>query len=141
MTPRTDREYAAERSGTPTGELVSQLSEQLSRLVRAEMRLAVTEIRRKGRRAGLGAGMFGVAGVCAFFGGAVLIACAVLALSLVWPAWLAALVVGAAMLVIGGGLAMAGRGSLRKATPPVPEWAMESVKEDIDTIKRGVHHE
>lgn len=141
MTARTDREHARERSDAPVRELVTELSEQLSRLVRAELRLAMTEFRRKGKRAGLGAGMFGAAGACAFLGVAVLLACAVLALSLVWPAWLAALVIGAATLVLGGMLAGAGRMALRRATPLAPEWVVTSVKEDIETIKRGVSHE
>jgi hypothetical protein len=47
----------------PVGELVTQLAEQVSRLMREELRRAQVEMAQKGRRAGLGVGMFGGGGV------------------------------------------------------------------------------
>jgi uncharacterized membrane protein YqjE len=138
-TDRTD--HAANRS---TAELVKQASEQISRLIRDELRLAQLELAEKGKRAGIGAGLFGAAGVIALYGVTGLLAAVVIALAYVMPAWLAALVVGLALLITAGVLALAGRGQVRKATPPVPKRAMESVKADIDTVTGAVrergHH-
>jgi hypothetical protein len=129
-------EAGAQRS---TGELLADLSEQLGRLIHAEVQLATTELRRKGRRAGLGAALFAVAAVAAIIGVSVLVACAILALAIILPAWLAALLVGAAVLLGAGLFALIGRFALRRATPPTPGWAITSVREDIKTIAKGVH--
>jgi uncharacterized membrane protein YqjE len=120
------------------GALVHDLSEQTSALVRSEVELAKTELAVKGKAAGLGAGLFGAAGLLAFFGAAVLITTAVLALSLVLPAWLAALLVAVVLLAAAGIAALLGKGKVDEATPPAPERAVEGVKQDVDTIK-GAH--
>lgn len=122
-----------------TSELVSELSEQLRRLVRAEARLATVELRRKGKRAGLGAAAFGFAGVAGLLGGGALVACAIVALALVLPLWLAALLVGVAVLAGAGMAALFGRAALRRALPPVPTWAATSAREDVQTIAKGLH--
>jgi hypothetical protein len=126
-----------------TGELVGQLSEQISRLVRDEARLAWREVHRKGTRAGVGAGLFGVAGVLALYGGGAVVAGLVLALALVLPAWAAGLVLGGAILLVAGITALVGRGQLRRAAPPVPDRAVASVREDLEVIRqhaRGDRH-
>jgi putative superfamily III holin-X len=119
----------------PTGELVRQLSEQVSALVRDELKLARLEMTRKGKQAGLGAGALGGAGLLGWYGLGCLIACAILAISGVLAAWLAALIVGVALLAAAGAAALLGKGRLRKAAPPVPEEAAGSVKTDIEVIK------
>jgi hypothetical protein len=121
-----------------TAELVKLAAEQLSTLVRTEMKLAQVELTQKGKRAGLGFGMYGGAGVVAHYGGAVLIAAAILGIATALPAWLAALIIGAALLVAAGLLALLGRGQMRKATPAVPQDTVASVKADIDTITHSV---
>jgi Putative Actinobacterial Holin-X, holin superfamily III len=120
-----------------TGQLVGQLTEQISRLVRDEARLAQAEVTQKAKRLGLGAGLFGGAGLFAFFGLAVLIAAAVLALALVLPGWLAALVVGVVLLAVAGVLALVGKKDVDKGTPPVPTQAIASTKADIQTVKES----
>lgn len=121
--------------GQSTGELVKQLSEQVSTLVKDELTLARLEMTRKGKQAGLGAGMLGASGLIALYGVGCLIACAIIAISLTLAAWLAALIVGAALLAAAGVAALAGRSRLRKATPPVPTDTAESVKTDVEVIK------
>jgi len=121
-------------------QLVQDASEQMRRLVRDELRLATSELKEKGRHAGIGAGMAGAAGLIALFGGATLIAAAVLALALVVPAWLSALLIGAALLVIGGIAGMAGRKQLSSAAPPVPEEAAAGVKKDVRAVRGGHGH-
>jgi uncharacterized membrane protein YqjE len=118
-----------------TGELVRQLSEQVTVLIRDELKLAQLEMTHKGKQAGLGIGLFGGSGLVALYGVGCLIACAVIAISGVVAAWLAALIVGAALLVVAGAAALVGKGRLQKAVPPLPEEAATSVKADVEEIK------
>jgi VIT1/CCC1 family predicted Fe2+/Mn2+ transporter len=122
-----------------TAELVKQMSEQVSRLIRDELKLGQLEMKRKGKAAGLGAGMLGGSGVVALYGVGCLLACAIIALSGAVAAWLAALIVGAVLMLVAGVLALVGKGRLSKATPPAPEQAIGSVKADIEEIKERVH--
>ena len=123
----------------PAGELVKDLSEQISRLVRDELRFAQLEMTRKGKQAGLGVGMFAGGGVFAWFGLGCLIACVVIAIAGVVAAWLAALIVGVALLLLAAIAAMIGRSRLKKATPPVPGEAIGSVKADVEELKERAH--
>lgn len=135
MLEEANKKPASERS---VGELVSELTDEVKRLVRDEIRLAVSELQHKGKRMGTGAGLFGVAGLFALFGAATLIAAAVLALALVVPGWLSALIVGGALLLVAGLAALVGRKEIAQAVPPVPEEAITGVREDVDVVKQGV---
>ena len=119
-----------------TAELLRELSEQTGDLVRKEMELAKAELREKGKAAGLGAGMFGGAGLVALYAIGALTACVILALAIVVDAWLAALIVGVGYLALAGILALTGKKKVEQATPPVPEQAIESTKEDIEWTKQ-----
>jgi Flp pilus assembly protein TadB len=121
-----------------TAELVKLASEQVSRLVRDELRLAQIELARKGKHAGIGVGLFGTAGFLALYGLAALFAAAALALALILPAWLATLIVAVALLAIAGVMVLIGRGQVKRASPPVPAEAVDSVKEDIGTVTEAV---
>ncbi|MEV4063624.1 phage holin family protein [Nonomuraea dietziae] len=123
------------KQGLSTAELVSDLSAQLSQLVRSEMRLARLELAEKGKRAGFGAGLFGGAGLMAFYGGAALVAAVILLLTAVLPAWAAAAIVAAALFVLAAVLGLIGKNQVKQATPPTPEAAIASVKTDIDVVK------
>jgi Putative Actinobacterial Holin-X, holin superfamily III len=120
------------------GDLVKAMSADLSRLVRDEMQLAQTEISAKAKRAGVGVGAFGGAGVLALYGVGVLIAAAVLGLSVVLAPWLAALIVGIVVLAVAGVAALIGRKKMREAGPAVPERTVASVKEDVAEIKESI---
>ena len=117
------------------GELVQQLSQQTSTLVRQEMRLAQAELQEKGKRAGLGAGMFGGAGLVALYGVGALIAEAIMVLGTALEPWLAAVIVGVVLLLVAGLLALIGKSKVKQATPAKPEQALESVQRDIDEVK------
>jgi uncharacterized membrane protein YqjE len=117
------------------GALVHDMTEQMSTLVRDEMRLAQAEMTQKGKAAGLGIGLFGASGVVAMFGLGTLIATVVLALALAMSAWLAALIVTVVLFAVAGVLALQGKGSVSKATPVQPQEAIEGVKEDIATVR------
>jgi hypothetical protein len=125
-------------SDASTGQLVTQLTEQISRLVRDEARLAQAEVSQKAKRLGIGAGLFGAAGLLAFLGLGVLVATAVLALDLALPAWLAALVVAVVLFAVAGVLALVGKKDVAKASPPVPTEAFAGVQADIATVKQGL---
>ena len=125
--------------GNPsTGELVSQLTEQISSLVRNEARLAQAEVTQKAKRLGIGAGLFGGAGMFAFLGLATLITAAILALALVLPGWLSALIVTVVLFAIAGVLAVIGKKDVEKASPPLPTQAIAGVQADIATVKQGL---
>lgn len=135
MSHTTDGAQAPPSQERSTGELVKQLSEQVSVLMREEVKLAQLEMTRKGKQAGVGAGMLGGGGLIALYGVGCLIACAVLALSGVLAAWLAALIVGVALLAVAGAAALVGKGRLQKAAPPVPAETVDSVRTDVEEIK------
>ena len=126
---------AGPASEASLAELVKQLSEQSSRLARQEVELAKAELVVKGKRAGIGARMFGGAGVFGFYGFGALTAAAILALSLAVAGWLAALIVAVLYRAIAGVMALQGKNKVQQATPPVPEEATESVKEDVQWAK------
>jgi hypothetical protein len=121
------------------GKLVSDLSEQTSRLVRAEVELAKEELAAKAKRAGIGSGLFVAAGVLAAYTFAVGIATVILAIAVALPAWLAALIVFVVMLAVTAILVLAGRAQLRRSTPAKPERALENLREDVAAVKGGLH--
>lgn len=122
-------------SDRPIGELLRELSEQTTTLVRQELELAKLELTEKGKRAGIGVGMFGGAGVVGLYAVGALTACFILALATAVTGWLAALIVAAVYGAIAGVLAIAGKSKVQQAGPPVPEQATESVKEDVQWTK------
>jgi Putative Actinobacterial Holin-X, holin superfamily III len=122
---------------TSTGQLIGDLTAQISRLVRDEARLAQAEVTQKAKRLGVGAGLFGGAGLVAFFGLATLITALVLALALVLPAWLAALLVAVLLFAVAGVLALVGKKDVARGTPPIPTEAIASTKADIAAVKES----
>jgi uncharacterized membrane protein YqjE len=128
-------EQQTSQSDQQIGDLVKQLSEQTSDLVRKELKLAQVEMQEKGKRAGIGAGLFGGAGLVALYGLGVLIAAIVLALATAIDAWLAALIVAVVLFVIAGVAALMGRKQVERATPPQPEQAIASTKRDVQVVK------
>ena len=122
-------------SEPPVPELVKRFSEQASRLARDEVELAKVELAAKGKRAGIGAGVFGGAGAFVFYALGALTATAILGLATALAAWLAALVVACVLAAIAGFLALQGKSMVKEATPPVPEQAAKSAKEDVQWVK------
>jgi uncharacterized membrane protein YqjE len=125
-TPQTDE---------PLGATVHRLSEQIPELVRSELRLAQAELTEKGKHAGVGIGLFSGAGLLALYGLAGLLTTAVIALDLVLPLWLAALIVSVALFAAAGVAALVGKKQVTAATPPTPERAIAGVKQDVEAVK------
>ncbi len=119
----------------PVSELFKQLSDELSTLVRQELKLAQAEMTEKGKKAGIGAGLFGGAGIVGLLALGTLTACLVALLATAMDVWVAALIVTVVYGALAGGLALTGKNRVSEATPPVPEQTLESVKEDVQWAK------
>jgi uncharacterized membrane protein YqjE len=125
-------EELSERS---VGDLVQQLSQQTAALVRQEMRLAQVELQEKGKRAGIGAGMFGGAGLVALYGVGAVVAAVIMLVATAIEPWVSALIVGVVLLATAGIVALLGRRQVEQATPPKPGRAMESMQDDLEHVK------
>jgi uncharacterized membrane protein YqjE len=125
---------ANENERSSTGELVKQLSDQFSTLIRRELDLAKAELTEKGKAAGVGAGMFGGAGVVALLALGALTTAVILLLDKAMDAWLAALIVALVYAAVAGVLALRGRDRVREGMPPA-EQTIETVKEDVQWAK------
>jgi uncharacterized membrane protein YqjE len=126
---------STQQTDEPIGATVHRLSEQLPELVRSEVRLAQAELAEKGKRAGLGIGLFGAAGVFGLYALGGLFLTGAILLDLVLPLWAAALIVTGVLLVLTLGLALNGRAQVSQATPPAPERAIAGIKEDVEAVK------
>lgn len=119
----------------PVAQLVQDLSQQTSTLVRQELRLAQLEMQQKGKKAGVGVGLFGGAGALGFYGLGALIAAGILGLATAVDGWLAALIVAVVLFAVAGVAALVGKKEVTAATPPVPEQAIDSTQQDVQEIK------
>jgi uncharacterized membrane protein YqjE len=118
-----------------TAELLKRLSDETTMLVKQEVDLAKAELQEKGKQAGVGAGMFGGAGLFGVGAFAALTTCVIAALESAMPLWLAALIVTVVYAAVAGVLALRGKRKVTEAAPPLPEQAKESVKEDVEWAK------
>jgi hypothetical protein len=126
---------SADKRDEPVSDLLKQVSDEATTLVRQEIRLAAAEMTGKAKQAGVGAGMVGGAGYTLHLASLGLMLCLIFALATVMAAWLAALIVTVVFVAIAGALALAGKKRIQKAGPPIPEEAIESVKQTIETVK------
>jgi uncharacterized membrane protein YqjE len=132
---RQDSAYTDERS---ISELVKRLSEQTQTLARKEVELAKAELTQKGKRLGLGAGAFGAAGILGVFALGALTATLILLLATSMDAWLGALIVTVVYALIAAASTLTGKKRVEEGTPPMPERAIESSKQDVETAKSRV---
>ena len=116
------------------GDLLKQLSQETATLARKEVELARAEITQNAKQAGVGAGMFGGAGIAGLLALGSLTACLIALLSTAMEVWIAALIVTVLWSVIAGVLALIGRNKVQEATPPV-EQTVDSIKEDVQWAK------
>jgi hypothetical protein len=119
----------------PLSDLVKQLANQTSTLVRQEIDLAKAEMSQKASHAGKGAGLLGGAAVVGLLAAGALTACVILVLSEAMDAWLAALIVAVVLGAVAALLGVSGRSKVREAAPAVPEQTVETVKEDVEWAK------
>jgi hypothetical protein len=126
--------YQAEHSDRSVGDLVRLANEQFVTLIRHEVDFAKAEMAEKAKRAGLGAGLFGFAGVVALYALGVLVAAAVLGVAVALPGWAAALIVAGGLLFVAAVAIVIGRSRLRSATPAVPQESVRSIKDDLNAV-------
>jgi sugar phosphate permease len=119
----------------PVGELLRQLADETTTLVRQELELAKAEMAEKGKRAGIGVGMWGAAGIVGLLGLGAFTAALILALDGAMPNWAAALLVTAVYAVIAGVLYLRGKERVDAVGTPVPEEAIDNIKEDVEWAK------
>jgi Putative Actinobacterial Holin-X, holin superfamily III len=131
-----DQREAPEMSDRSIADLLKQLSDQTATLVRQELDLAKAELTVKGKAAGIGAGMFGAAGLVGLYAVGALTAAIVLALSLAVTGWLAALIVAVAYGAVAGVLAPQGKTKVQQGVPPTPEQTVQTVKEDVELTRQ-----
>lgn len=136
MTQKTLNGTPPEERPTSLGGLVEHISEQASRLVRAEIALARAELTDKARKSGMGVGLLVGALVVLLYGIGVLLLAAVYGLGTVWPAWLAALAVGGFLVLVTVILALIGVTLLKKGTRK-PD-SVQRIKDDVTTIRTGI---
>jgi Flp pilus assembly protein TadB len=131
-----ERRDDADLRALPAGELVKQLADEVSGLVRAEIELARTELTEKGKRAGIGLGELGAAGIVALYALGALTACFIAGLAaLGLPVWVSALIVAVVYGIIAAVLYFIGRQQLERGVPPTPERTQKTIKEDIEWAK------
>ena len=133
------RHRPAETNHSTVADLVKQGSEQLSEVVRSEMRLARAEMKEKGKHAGFGGGMFGGAAIMGLLALWALVFAAIAGIAVALPVWASALIVAGGLLLVAGVMALTGKHELGNASPPKPERTIDSVKADVDAIKEGAH--
>lgn len=136
-----DARSAAERDGEhaatrPASDMLEDISDQINRLVHDEVRLAISETRVKGKRFGRAGILGGAAALFGLLGAMVLVTTVIIAIALALPAWLAALIVGAALILAASGLVIILRREISRASPPIPGETIESLRKDIDAVKR-----
>jgi MFS family permease len=119
----------------PVGELLKQLSNETTTLVKQELELAKAEMAQKGKQAGTGAGLFGGAGVVGLLAGIALTLTLIYALGTGMQDWLAALIVTVLWAAVAGVLALTGKKKVQEASPVMPEQTVETVKEDVQWAK------
>ena len=131
----TDHSGGPDLRERPIGELLKQLSEETTTLVKQELDLAKAEMTQKGKAAGVGAGFLSGGAVLGLgaFGAFTAFLIALLDTGMV--TWLAALIVAAVYGAIAGFLALQGKNKLQEATPPAPEQTVETLKEDVEWAK------
>ena len=126
------------KDGRSTSDLVRDLSEQSSRLIRQEMALARAELTQKGVEAGFGIGLVGGAGILALYGLGALTAGGILLLSTAMKAWIAAVLIAGGILIVAGAAALIGKTRLAQAAPPLPEATIETAKQDAEIIRVSI---
>jgi uncharacterized membrane protein YqjE len=138
MSDQLNRDLAGDQNPErerPIGELLKQLYEETSLLVRPELTLARTELQEKGKRAGVGAGLLGGAGVTGLVALIALMVTIVAVLDTAMATWVAALITTILFAAVAAVEAMLGKKRLEAAGAPVPEQTTDSVKEDVEWAK------
>ena len=115
--------------------LLRELPATLLELVRIEFEELKREMGRKLKKLGVGALLLSIAATLGLFLMGTLITAAILGLALVMPAWLAAVVVSGALLILMIVLIAAGVSTFKKGNPPLPTETFDAIIEDAHALK------
>jgi Flp pilus assembly protein protease CpaA len=115
-------------------DLLKQLSQETSTLVKQELDLARAELSEQGKRAGIGAGFIGGGALFGLGAFGAFTACLIAVLGLAMDTWIAALIVTAVYGAAAAFLAMRGKDKIQEAAPPA-EQTVETLKEDVRWAK------
>jgi uncharacterized membrane protein YqjE len=124
-TPQTQRSFS---------DVLQDIVGNIQQIIRSEVRLAQVEIKDKANQASKPLSVLVTGAILGLYGLGFLLLAAVYGLSLVLPAWGAALIVGAVMAIIAGGLVASGLTKLREINP-VPEKTIQTMKENAQWAK------
>jgi len=127
-TPHEDR---------PLRELVAQLSRDGSLLVQQEIALAKKELSEKAAKVKTDVMAMVVGGLVLYAGALTLIFAVVMLLAQAVPTWLAALIVGAVVTVVGLVMALGGKKRLEQDSMK-PQKTIDSVQRDVEMVKEAV---
>ena len=116
-------------------QLIGEIPGLISTLIRDEIEQIKKEAITRLKSAGIGIGLFAGAAVFLYFAAFALLATVIIAIGQALPYWLAALIVGVALLLIAVVLALIGLNRVKKGVPPVPKEAVDSVKDDVKAFK------
>jgi uncharacterized membrane protein YqjE len=129
------RPDAPREADRPIGELLRELGDEISTLVRQEIALAKVEIAEKTKPAVASAGMFGGTALLGLGAFGALTAFLIAAIALWTPVWASALIVTVLYGAVAFVLAQTGKKKLHEAAPLIPEQTAQTVKEDIEWAK------
>ena len=119
------------------GEIVQELLQDTTKLFQKEVQLAKTELQQKAGRVAKDSAKLIAGGVLAYTGAIILLFSLVMALALIMPTWLSALIVGAVVTIIGVILLQNGLNDMKKINP-MPEETIETIREDGALIKEKI---
>lgn len=114
--------------------IVAGLIGRIVGVIKTEIERAKVETARKLKGIGAGVGVLAAAGAIGFFLIGVLITAAILGLATVWPAWLAALTVAGAMLIIIGILVAVGTSLINKNKDLTPQQSIDNIKAALPLV-------
>lgn len=118
----------------PWKEIVADVIRDIEKIVQNELRLAGFELKEKLTQGGLAAGILAGAGLLGFFSMACMVTACIVALNIVMPLWLAAVVMGVLLATGAGGAFIMGRMMLQQVDP-VPRKTMETLKDNVEWAK------
>lgn len=129
-----------EREAQGLGSAAKQFAERASTLVRLELELATLELKRKFRLLATGIALGALAAVLLVFAIGFGLASAAAGIATATPVWVALLIVTLGLVLVVGLLGWLAQRAIKKATPPVPEQALQEAKLTTEALKHDGHH-
>jgi hypothetical protein len=121
------------------GGAAKHVADRARSIVRLELQLAAGELKRKVAALGIGIALLVGAAIFLLFALGFALATIAAAIATAVSTWLALLIVAAALFLLVGLLAVAGIAAIKKATPPIPEQAIQEAKLTVEAVKNGRH--